>query len=212
MSERVEYRNECGCFTVNEEGLLLGFAPETENRLNHAHFLPIACSRAVIDLHIPEGVRAIGRKTAGKQVENFRDTLILGEVTFPRSLVAIGEHAFSGSIISRIVFPSTLRQIGCGSFLGSLIHSLTVEKEILQYLDQDLSLDELEESDEKKLIFGGRSFKESTVGEVCLQGKAYARFTPANLRLGMPERRQSLNEEDWVRCLMPEAEVLRVLK
>ena len=51
MSENIEYRNECGCFTVDADGFLTSFTADSLNELRHAHFLPVQCERAVIDLH-----------------------------------------------------------------------------------------------------------------------------------------------------------------
>ena len=84
MSGSIEYLNESGCFTVDKDGLLIGFTADNRNEVRHARFLPTQCDRAVIDLHIPEGVRFIGRKYGQRHVgdEDFSNMLILGEVTF----------------------------------------------------------------------------------------------------------------------------------
>ena len=213
MSENTEYRNESGRFTVDEDGFLISFTADRRNEVDHASWLPIRCDRAVRDLHIPEGVRFIGRKYAqgNRKDEHFCDMLIMGEVAFPGTLLALGDQTFSRDIISKITLPPTLRQIGCASFLGSLIYTLETDKEILQYDDHALDPAALEESSRKNLIYGGRSFKESTVQEVRLSGKDHARFYRGNPRIGIAERTDRLTPEAWIRFLMPEAEVSRVV-
>ena len=213
MSGSIEYVNESGCFTVDKDGLLIGFTADSRNEVRHAHFLPTQCDRAVIDLHIPEGVRFIGRKYGQRHVgdEDFSNMLILGEVTFPGTLLALGDQTFSRDIISKITLPPALRQIGCASFMCSMIYTLEIDKDILQYEDHELDPSVLEESSRRKLIFGGRSFKESTIQEVRRIGNSPSRLYPGNARIGIDERTDELTPEAWIRNLMPEAEVCRMV-
>lgn len=213
MSENIEYLNESGCFTVDKDGYLIKFTADRQNELRYTHFLPIRCDRAVIDLHIPEGVRFIGKKYAQKhgQDEDFSNMFILGEVTLPSTLLALGDQTFSRDIISRIALPHTLMQIGRASFMCSLIYTLEIDKEILQYGDQEMDPAVLEESSRRKLIYGGRSFKESTIQEVRQIGKNRARLYPENTQIGIDERVDELTPEAWIRQLMPEAEVRRMV-
>lgn len=213
VSESIEYRNESGRFTVDKDGFLIKFASDSQNELRHAHFLPIRCDRAVIDLHIPEGVRFIGRVYSQNhgRYEGFNDMFILGEVTFPSTLLALRDQTFSRDIITRIALPHTLKQIGRGSFMSSLIYTLEIDKEILQYEDFELDPALLEESSQRKLIYGGRSFKESTIQEVRQIGKNRARLYPENTQIGIDERIDKLAPEAWIRQLMPEADVRRMV-
>ena len=213
MFETIEYQNESGSFTVDKDGFLIDYVSDSRNELRHAHFLPIRCDRAVIDLHIPEGVRFIGRKYGQNhgRYEGFNDMFIMGEVTFPSTLMALRGQTFSRDIISRIAIPYTLKQIGCGSFMSSLIYTLEIDKEILQYEDFELDPALLEESSQRKLIYGGRSFKESTIQEVRQIGKNRARFYSGNTQIGIDERIDTLTPEAWIRNLMPEAEVGRIV-
>ena len=116
-----------GRFEVDSAGLLRNFTAAGDNQVEHRCFLPVKCESALKHLHIPEGVRMIRPRSVKPWVIDFSDTLVLGDVSFPETLVSIGHHAFSGCVIGRVLFPPSLKRIGRGSFMQCLIRCLEIE-------------------------------------------------------------------------------------
>lgn len=177
----IEIENECGLFKIDTNGWLISFVPNTSHYFHYRGFingLEIQKFKYFLKhLHIPEGVRFIGKdhtKNIPSNCEEFRDTFVLGRVTLPNSLLAIMPCAFSGCIINSILLPKTLRQIGVGSFMCSLIYQLNIEKSSFQFQYEMLEEKALICVPENMLFVGGRSFKESVINELqifCKEGK-----------------------------------------
>ena len=208
-----EIQNESGIFIVDPDGYLLDFSEDPDNRVDRGGYLPGGYRRCVWHLHIPEGVRFIGVPSAGRSTDSLRNLLAAGEITLPRSLIAVGHSAFSESFIGEITFPGSLRKIGRGSFMHCLILRLNLRKEVLQYDDADPDEKILADVPENRLLFGGRSFKESVVRDVAVPGTDLAEYVPAcrstGLNHGLPEFRK-LPAQAWIKRLMPETSVLRI--
>lgn len=136
-------------------------------------------------LHIPEGVRRIGWDDFASdrpKCELFRDLVIMGEVTLPASLEILDDHAFYGCAIQRLVIPPTVRRLGHGTLMHCYIQNLVIQPcEIL--LENSYSGSEA-------LSIAGRDFKETTVENLII--------------------RAAESNNQWLRRLMPEAEILNV--
>ena len=204
-NERTVLTSDSGSFEVDSEGRLILFTNSGDNQIRHRAFLPVSCDLALKHLHIPEGVRLIDSHANG-----LRNLMVLEDVSVPETMISIGDHAFHSCFINRIVFPPSLKQIGRGSFLGCLIGHLEIRKEVIQYEDSDMDPDILEDEPENKLYYGGRSFKESTILEVKTDGKAFFVSRPGNSRLGILPETWKLPAGEWIRELMPEAEVIHL--
>ena len=213
---RTMLTSDSGSFEVDSEGRLLHFIESENNTVERRSFLPVKCDLALRHLHIPEGVRWIGPRVTGEndrighRVNGVTGLLILEDISFPKTLISIGNSAFSSCLINRIVFPPSLKKIGCGTFMSSLIEHLEIRKDVIRYEDSDVDPDILENEPGNRLYYGGRSFKESTVVEVKAAGKDFAVYRPGNERIGIPPETRRLSVGDWIKRLMPEAEVIHI--
>lgn len=168
-----EIENESGRFTIDRIGNLVEFKPNNNHSLHYASFVNglnlYKFKFCLKHLHIPEGVRFIGNnrtKLLGYRYEEFRDTFVLGEITFPDSLLAVMPSAFSGSVINKLRFPKSLKQICVGSFMDSLIYHLDIEKSSFKNQYEPLDEQSLINTPEDMLFVGGRSFKQSVISEL----------------------------------------------
>ena len=201
---RTVLTSDSGSFEVDSEGLLIQFIHSENNTVEHCSFLPVRCDLALRHLHIPAGVRRIG-----SWQNRMRGLMILEDLSFPETLISIGESCFSSCFINRIVFPPSLKKIGRGSFMSSLIEYLEIRKEMIQYEDFDVDPEILENERGEKLYYGGRSFKESTIVQVNAAGKNFAVYRPGNEKVGILPETRKLSADEWIKRLMPEAEVIR---
>lgn len=82
--------------------------PDSNPLLNSQHlFLD---GKEIKDLHIPEGVKSIGKNT-------FYNFKALNSVSFPNSLATIGVDAFRGCTgLSSVSLPNSVTEIGVGAF------------------------------------------------------------------------------------------------
>ena len=109
--------NDSGNFWVDSDGVLMDFAPST-------WFRPRNDMQIIYDLNIPEGVKAI-------PCEMFKEYVIHGQITFPKSLRCIGVgygegNAFRYSWLPDLVFPEKLEALGDYAFASTVIRSVTI--------------------------------------------------------------------------------------
>ncbi|MBQ9515340.1 MAG: leucine-rich repeat protein [Ruminococcus sp.] len=178
--EYVEIENESGLFTIDKNGWLISFDPNIDHELRNrclVQGLNINNFKFCLnDLIIPEGVRFIGNdwmKPSKDRFEDFWHILVLDEVSLPTSLLAIMPNSFSGSVINSILLPKNLKQIGVASFLHSKIFRLDIEKSRFHFQYRLLNAEGLMRVPEDLMMYGGRSFKESVIGELrifCKEG------------------------------------------
>ena len=203
--QRTRIENESGIFEVDQNSRLVSFHPAAQNVCESPD---PQYRNAVLFLHVPEGVRFIGSKAFQPELEKFNGFFIRDELTFPQTLLSVGDSVFSQCAIGRLVLPPSLKKIGCGSFNCSRIRDLVVQKEVLEYCDQEIEGDILQESPANKLIFGGRSFKAGTVEKVTVVGRQLFCFTPGIRNLNILPETTRLTTAEWISRLMPEAKVL----
>ena len=177
------FHSDSGTYTCDRNGLLLSFSPTLENEPPYMSF-PL-----IRHLHIPEGVRRIGHdqpQPGESQRCPFQRMIIMGDVTFPASLVALGYSVFSGSVINRMTIPPTLRRMSHGTLMSCFIHTLTIQP-------CDIMIDYAGGSPipPGTLSIGGRDFKQTTIEELVV--RTTARSIP----------------EHWQHCLMPEARIMK---
>ena len=204
----ITLENESGQFVMDRNGQLIKFSSRPVEGLHYVDRAPLKVERVFYSLHIPEGVRSIGEpiSPSGRRLETFSHALILDEVTFPKSLSYLGDGSFSNCVIHKTTLPPTLKQIGLATFMCSLIHTLEVEKERTEISYKKLDDKVLDKIDEKLLIFGGRSFKESTIVEVRIVGNGCKAMEPCK------RQEYAITAEEWVHMLMPEAGVSKIVK
>ena len=203
--QRTRIENESGIFEADQNGRLISFHPSGQNVCESPD---PQYRKAVLSLRIPEGIRFIGSKAFQPEAERFNGFFIRNELTFPQTLLSVGDYNFCECAIGRVVLPPSLKKIGCGSFSCSRIRDLVVQKEILEYCDQEIEANVLQESPANKLIFGGRSFKACTVEKVTAVGRQLFCFTPGVRRLNVLPEMTRMTTSEWIDRLMPEAKIL----
>lgn len=156
MTDRLVFESDSGVFECDGNGLLLCFSAARGNRPDYLS------SPVLRHLHIPEGVRRIGYEDPfgqdRKLITEFREKGVIGEITFPSTLSAIGACAFSGNVILNLTIPPTLLRMSAGAFMSCYIHTLTIRA-------REITVQWAGKADPcpGKLSIGGRNFKQTTI-------------------------------------------------
>ncbi|MBE5778306.1 MAG: leucine-rich repeat domain-containing protein [Clostridiales bacterium] len=134
--------NSSGTFMVDSDGVLMDFIPAGSNLAQSDN------EKALVCLHIPDGVCAIPQKM-------FYSYSISESITFPASLKYIGTGddffgAFAGCTLPDLVLPENLELFGCFAFGACTIRSLTIPGSIKDSL----------------LHIGVRQFKDCKIDEI----------------------------------------------
>ena len=159
-------QSESGSFEVDQEGQLIRFAKDLNNKIGNIDWYPFKCRFAVRHLHIPEGVRFVGKPSLASECEGFSDWFVWEDITLPKSLLCIRRNAFHSCVIHRMPLPPSLRQIGSGAFMHCFIDCVDVQKALLRLDDAELNAETLGRVPENELLYGLRCFKESLIRQV----------------------------------------------
>lgn len=154
IHEQYTIENESGVFICDEQGNMIDFQPNPENleaewpeqikwptrdmMVQHKYCWHEP-EYILKNLHIPWGVYSIGLKPdiyrsplilGTDRPYSFENCVIIGQLTFPASLMIVGELSFAHSFIYSTTLNAAVYGLGNYAFCSSEIHSLKIEKDL----------------------------------------------------------------------------------